>query len=484
VSNKDVNNRPSPTPPKITNGRDELNLAEFPLSAISTRTDPDKQKLVFEDTLWDSSQRKSVTRRLVISASTEYGLPTALDDEIVLGLIQLAKIQRFAERKVHFSRYQLIQILGWRDESKSYARIEESLKRWVGVTLHYDKAWWNKEEQCWVNETFHILDNISLLDKERRKTKKIHQEDLPFSYFTWNDIIFQSFRAGNLKSLDFEFYKKLNSAIAKRLYRFLDKRFYLRKKLSFNLKELAWEHLGLARSYDVANLKRKLLPAIKELESLNFLKQVTPSKRFRKFQVGTWEVDFEKANASEIPKAVGAQPERPDLLEGLIFRGVTESVAKELIATEEAIQIEEKIEVFDWLQSKEKTRVQNPGGFLVASIRKNYEAPKEYESPEEREMKEAATLEKQRKKAALRKQSDAKEAAKKEEALRKQPWIDNYWDALSEPEQNSLRDEVMDTMDDITKELVVGGSPLKETLIKAQISARIFKILKGGGAKT
>lgn len=484
MSNKDVNSGRSPAPSKILNGRDELNLAEFPLSAISTRTDPDKQKLVFEDTLWDSSQRKSVTRRLVISASTEYGLPTALDDEIVLGLIQLAKIQEFAERKVHFSRYQLIQILGWRDESKSYARIEESLNRWVGVTLHYDKAWWNKEEQCWVNETFHILDNVSLLDKERRKTKKIHQEDLPFSYFTWNDIIFQSFRAGNLKSLDFEFYKKLNSAIAKRLYRFLDKRFYLRKKLSFNLKELAWEHLGLARSYDVANLKRKLLPAIKELENLNYLNQVAPNKRFRKFQVGAWEVDFEKANASECSKATSAQFERPDLLEGLLSRGVTESVAMELLEKEEAIQIEEKIEVFDWLQSDKKTQVQNPGGFLVASIRKNYETPKEYQSPEQRELREAEVFDKHRKQAALKKQNDAREASKKREELRKQIMVEDYWDNLSKNEQNSLRDDVMKTMDDISKELITGGSPLKDTLMKAQISQRILKILQGGGAKT
>ncbi len=65
----------------------------------------------------------------------------------------------------------------------------------------------------------------------------------------------------------------LRDSIAKRLYRFLDKRFYHRRQWKFNLKELCWEHLGLARSYDAAGLKRKLRPALAELEVFGFLKQ-------------------------------------------------------------------------------------------------------------------------------------------------------------------------------------------------------------------
>ena len=89
---------PLPIPSKIRNGRDELNLAEFPLSAISTRTDPSNQTMVFEDKVWDKGRNEMVTRKLTIAASAEYGLPTALDDEIVLGLIQLSKFQGFQNR--------------------------------------------------------------------------------------------------------------------------------------------------------------------------------------------------------------------------------------------------------------------------------------------------------------------------------------------------------------------------------------------------
>lgn len=45
------------------------------------------------------------------SLSAMNGLPTARDDEVILGLLQLSKLEHFADRKVHFSRYQLLQLL-------------------------------------------------------------------------------------------------------------------------------------------------------------------------------------------------------------------------------------------------------------------------------------------------------------------------------------------------------------------------------------
>ena len=156
--------------------RDELNFAEFPLASISDRLPSEQKTLTFTDSIFDQGTNKPVTRALTISASDEYGLPTALDDEVILGLIQLTNRSDFQNRKIHFTRYELIKLLGWREESKSYSRISESLKRWLGVTLYYDKAWWSKDEQCWVSENFHILDQVTIFDKERRerrlKTKK------------------------------------------------------------------------------------------------------------------------------------------------------------------------------------------------------------------------------------------------------------------------------------------------------------------------
>ena len=195
------------SPPRIHDGKDELNLAEFPLCALADRLASGQKTMVFEDRIWDANRAEMITRKLTITGSDEYGLPTAHDDEVLLGLIQLSKLGGFTERRVNFTRYQLIRLLGWRDESKSYARIALSLNRWVGVTLYYDHAWWNRAEQCWVDEKFHVLDNVTLFDRERARPV---QGTFQFSSFGWNDVLFRSFAAGNLKSLDFEFFKQLD----------------------------------------------------------------------------------------------------------------------------------------------------------------------------------------------------------------------------------------------------------------------------------
>ena len=134
--------------PKGIQGKDELNLAEFPLSAIADRLQPDQKTMVFEDKVFDISQNEMVTRQLTITAADDHGLPTALDDEVILGLVQLSKIQNFADRRVHFTRYQLLQLLGWSDEGRNYERLEKALNRWVGVTLYYKNAWWSREQRC------------------------------------------------------------------------------------------------------------------------------------------------------------------------------------------------------------------------------------------------------------------------------------------------------------------------------------------------
>src|ERR1700682_4294132 len=95
----------------------------------------------------------------------------------------------------------------------------------------------------------------------------------------WNEVIFQSFQSGNLKQLDLEFYLRLRLPTTKRMFRFLDKRFYRRERLDFDLRTLACEHIGLSRSYAPTELKRRLRPALEEREELGFLEPLTPEER-------------------------------------------------------------------------------------------------------------------------------------------------------------------------------------------------------------
>ncbi len=463
---------------KHLEGKDELNLAEFPLSAIADRHDPEQKTMVFEDRIWDRSRGDNITRKLLITAADEYGLPTALDDEVILGLVQLSRLQGFADRRVSFTRYQLIQLLGWRDEGKSYERIETSLNRWIGVTLYYQNAWRDRENACWVDEKFHLLDNVTLYDRERLARDRATQTALPLSSFTWNEVVFRSFRAGNLKSLDFDFYRRLESAVAKRLYRFLDKRLFHRPRWEFNLQELCWEHVGLARSYDSANLKRKLRPAIAELERNHFIQELPDADRFRKVRTGEWRVLFERAGRGGA-KADAPPPVDEPLAQALIARGVTPSTAREVVGKFSAERIQQQLEVFDWLVSQKDPRIRrSPAGFLVSAIRGEYEPPRDFQSRRQEVATKANAAEREAKRLVKverqRCQEEMKLKARREA-------IASFWGTLSDEERPGLELEALGLASGFEQTLLEGGGSLASATRQKLLDEFALRSLEANG---
>lgn len=469
---------PDLPPPKIIEGKDELNLAEFPLSAIADRLNPDQKTLTFEDRIWDESRGEMVPRQLTISAADNYGLPTALDDEVILGLVQLSKLRDFVGRKVPFTRYQLLQILGWSDDTKNYERLEKALNRWVGVTLYYKNAWWNKKEKCWMDEKFHILDNVTLYDRDRGSSAS-NQSQFPLSTFTWNDVIFRSFADGNLKSIDFDFYKNLKSSIAKRLYRFLDKRFFYRDRWEFNLKEVSWEHVGLARSYDAANLKRKLLTGIRELQAKDFIESMSDSGRFRKVRSGEWSVVFQKArpaNTQQTRKEPN-QASQP-LVQALVERGITPSTAQLTVASFPANRIQAQLEVFDWLVTRNNPRVsRNPPGFLIASIKAEYAPPRDYVSRQEQQTRETQIAERKRHAEERAIQRAAKEQAQQSA---REGAIQKFWQSLSDEERQRMETDALSEASTLQRQLIEHGGSLAGAARKTVFDAYALRILQQG----
>ena len=71
-------------PQKISDARDEMNLAEFPLCALAHRLNPAVKTLRFEDRVWDKGRNEWIARQLTVTGSDAFGLPTALDDVVLL----------------------------------------------------------------------------------------------------------------------------------------------------------------------------------------------------------------------------------------------------------------------------------------------------------------------------------------------------------------------------------------------------------------
>ncbi len=373
--------KPSPKPLRLL-GRDEMNLAEFPITLLTDRVPKDQREAVYQDEIFDERTGLILTRKLTISGGN-HGLTTPADDEVILSLIQLTKQKNnFTNRKVEFTRHELVQLLGWSVGGASYERILLSLKRWTSVFLQYENAWRDNRTKTWTSVGFHIIDKYELTDT---RVGGDHL-DLTPSFIIWGEDIFASFQAGYLKPLDYDLCMGLSNSTAKRMYRFLDKRFHHKGDWSFDLREFAHEHIGLGRHYEgPAHLKRNLMPAIDELERIGFLEPLSQADRFQK-EGRDWRIRLVQKRIAAEPLAIEevkpAAP--PSLVSELITRAVHKSTAAELVQKHPAEFVESKIEVFDWLMKKKDPRVRkSPAGYLVKSITDDYAAPKGFVSKAE-----------------------------------------------------------------------------------------------------
>ena len=362
----------------------------------------------------------------------------------MVGLIQLTKRRNnYTDPKVSFSRYELIELLGWPQNGQSYQRIEEALHRWVGVVLMYENAWWDNSAKSWVDENFHILENVSLYDRERRRrtgknskgSKSRESEPLPLSSFRWNEVIFRSFQSGNLKQLDLEFYLKLRLPTTKRMFRFLDKRFYRLNRLEFDLKILACEHIGMSRTYKPTELKRRLRPAIEELEELGFLTPLPESERYAWHGRGVWRIILIRGPMGRDAEEEATTAERSEWTEALIARGVRPKTAAKLATAFSIERVRAKIEVFDWLvKTSNKMIAKNAAGYLVQSIRNDYAPPSGYISPDDAER----LAETERRLAETERRRRVSEAAEAERQARHEADLKARWADLDDDDRAEI----------------------------------------------
>jgi hypothetical protein len=451
-------------------GRDEMNLAEFPITVLADRAPKGTKTLIF----------RASQGQLTITGSDAFGLPTALDADVIVALIQLTKLKTdFKNPKVHFTRYELLRLLGWNNEGRNYRRLDESLQRWVGVTLHYDNCWWDNRAKRYGDATLHILESAIILDGKAQSDEEGSQQLLPLSSFTWNRVFLNSCQADNLKLLDVGMYFSLEHSAAKRLYRFLDKRFYKGPHWVFDLAEIAFERVGLSRNYarNVAKIKEKLQPAVEELEDIGFLEPLARDDRYFK-DAGGWKIRLSKRQPDKSPPALpGGEGERPDLIRQLIERGVSPTKAGELFASYPETRLREKIDIFDWLAGTADRRIhKNPGGWLRKAIEDDYTAPKGYENAATREERDRARQEEQRRQAqASRERREQQRHAEQERGS-----VDAYLAALAPEARAALEAEALDRATEDARQSVQHATPprLRETILLQILRDHLAQKLK------
>jgi hypothetical protein len=373
----------NPLPAKVS--RDEMNLAEFPLTVLSKRADPSVKTLEFSDYV-KGKNGELINRQWIITGADKFGLPTSSDDEVLLGLLKLTANDGLRNRRVHFTRYELLKILRWTTEGRSYARLQNALDRLSGVRIKATNAFYDNETKLHSTRNFGIIDAYEINDG--RDTRP--------SFFAWSDVLFKSFQVGFIKKLDLEFYLDLQSAVSKRLYRYLDKHFWYRSRMQVNLFTLAHEKIGISRNYVYASsLRQQLEPALEELKEKGMLSDYEFVGKGKSTEVILVAAHAPKKTISGTPEP-RPSPQSAGTTQGagvgdndpgahdvehvtlqLINRGIAEKQARRLTAgqgSEELRRVTAIIAHFDHLVRSSSPLVsKSPTGFLYRAVERPFD---------------------------------------------------------------------------------------------------------------
>jgi hypothetical protein len=253
-------------------GKDEMNLAEHPFAALWKNAS--RESVLYLE--WErphATTKKPIKASWRVTGDPELGLPTATDEQVYLVLMELTREAGFTQT-VYFTRHNLVKRLGWADNGRSNQMLRDSFSRLTSVNVTAENSFWNPRAKQFSSATFHILDNTEIFAES--PGLKSSDASAPLSYFKWNDILFQSFVHGNIRSLDLTMALALRGSIALRLFRFLDKKTHGgQRPFEIGLRDLCELHLGMAveECYE-SNLKAKLKPAHQELVDIGFLRDV------------------------------------------------------------------------------------------------------------------------------------------------------------------------------------------------------------------
>src|SRR4051794_29673681 len=112
-------------------GRDEMNLADFPISVLQRAQKGDGNggkldRITFRATRHVAHLRQRVGQTVTLTSTAHDGLPTPADEHVILALLFAAKHGNdFEDATVSFAPTQLFSVMGWAPNGRSYTRLRD-----------------------------------------------------------------------------------------------------------------------------------------------------------------------------------------------------------------------------------------------------------------------------------------------------------------------------------------------------------------------
>ena len=163
------------------------------------------------------------------------------------------------------------------------------------------------------------------------------------------------------------------------------------------------------------------------------------------------------------PEPEPAQPksEPTGLERELIDRGVTGSVAADLVRDFPEDRIRRQVEVMDWLRETKPKRIKDLGAYLAKAIREDYAAPAGFEGRAARAARETARC------AALDQEAKVRQTKTREQEERDR--IQAYWEALP-PERRAA----------FEAEALASAAPADRAAYAAATAPQVRRMLQAG----
>jgi plasmid replication initiation protein len=291
------------------------------------------------------------------------GLPGTLDQDVYVALLQIIDRQGGIPEDgwISFSLYELMQLLRRTHGGRDYRQIKESLERLAGTIIQSKNAFYRKSTKSYLDDTFHLLERVQHSESTDGSGKRGERTWVQLSgYFV------DSYNANYLKGLDSEFYWSLNSSVAKRLYRFVDKKRNRQRRWEVDLFSLR-DRIPLSSYKYPSKIREKLEPAHEELTHKGFFERVTYRKTSEGDNLVCYEIAQDFSNRRPAVE-LEATPEVRIAVERLKAEGLRSDAAADLVyrhGPERCLRYAEAVTF--------RKNVRNRAGWVRKAIENGYE---------------------------------------------------------------------------------------------------------------
>ena len=291
------------------------------------------------------------------------GLPGTLDQDVYVALLQIIDRQGGVPEDgwLSFSLYELMQLLRRTHGGRDYRQIKESLERLSGTVIQSKNAFYRKSSKSYLDDTFHLLERVQHAESTDGSGKRGERTWVQLSgYFV------DSYNANYLKGLDADFYWSLNSSVAKRLYRFVDKKRNQQRRWEVDIFSLR-DRIPLSSYRYPSKIREKLEPAHEELTQKGFFERVTYRKTAEGDNLVCYEIAQDFSNRRPAVQ-LEAAPEVRIAVERLKAEGLRADAAADLVyrhGPERCLRYAEAVTF--------RKNVRNRAGWIRKAIENGYE---------------------------------------------------------------------------------------------------------------